>query len=110
MPEFGHRSLNPARLPVPPRTRDTTKCARQELNLHARIGHPGLSRARLPEFRHERGCHHCVVFKVPTRQRYPMSNTRAPRPSGCVAGNDGAPGSGRCKADISAKAVEKQGN
>jgi hypothetical protein len=29
-------------------------CARQELNLHARIRHPGLSRARLPGFRHER--------------------------------------------------------
>lgn len=63
MPCDGHRSLNPARLPVPSRTLDTTKCARQELNLHAHTGHPGLSRARLPKFRHERGCHHCVVLK-----------------------------------------------
>ena len=37
MPGFGHRSLNPARLPFPSRTLDTTKCARQELNLHARM-------------------------------------------------------------------------
>jgi hypothetical protein len=60
---YGHRSLNPARLPnsvTDARHHEvilacstnplvTTKCARQELNLHARIGHPGLGRARLPD-------------------------------------------------------------
>jgi hypothetical protein len=87
----GHRSLNPARLPVPSRTLDT-KCARQELNLHARNGHPGLSRARLPLFRHERGCHHCVVLKDLAEQRYWLS-----------VQIDGATRSVGCKPNISAE-------
>jgi len=51
-------------------------CVRVEL--HARIGHPSLG-ARLPDFRHERGCHHCEVLNVPTGQFHSTVSPRCTR-------------------------------
>jgi hypothetical protein len=88
-----------------------TKCARQELNLHARIGHPGLSRARLPKF--------------PPRARMPplCSSQRSDETglfacqaamhtnwSGCGAVNDVATRNASCKPNISTKPVMPQAN
>ena len=95
---------------IPSRTLDTTKCARQDLNLHARIGHPGLSRARLPDFRHERGCHHCVVLKVRTGQCCSPVSSRCTRTSRVRCCKHVATHNVGCRALISATSVVLQRN
>jgi hypothetical protein len=73
-------------------------------------GHPGLSRARLPDFRHERGCHHCVVLKVQTRQGYSPASPPCTRTGRVRCCKHVATRNVECRGDISLEFVAAQSN
>jgi hypothetical protein len=71
---------------------------------------PGFEPGASTFFRHERGCHHCVVLKVPAGQCCWPASPRCTRTCRVQCCKHGATCNGECRVDISVKSAALQRN